>query len=116
MIGGQNPVIQRATPQWFINVDKIRESTLEALESVEFIPEIGVNRLKSFITNRAEWCISRQRAWGVPLPIIYYEGKPLYDIIEHVIQKFDEFGTDEWFNEDIENGYQKGSFQIITCR
>lgn len=104
----KTPVIQRATPQWFINVDKIRNATLEALESVEFVPEIGVNRLKAFILNRTEWCISRQRAWGVPLPIIYYEGKPLYDIIESVIQKFDEFGTDEWFNEDIEKWLPDG--------
>ncbi|WEJ94143.1 isoleucine-tRNA ligase [Yamadazyma tenuis] len=96
----KSPVIQRATPQWFISVDKIRDNTLEALSKVDFVPEIGVNRLKAFISNRTEWCISRQRAWGVPLPIVYYKGEPLYEVVDHVVEKFDEFGTDEWFGND----------------
>lgn len=100
----KTPVIQQATPQWFINVEKINKYTIEAINSVEFIPEIGINRLKAFINNRSEWCISRQRSWGVPIPIIYYKNEPIYEIIDYVILKLDEFGTDEWFKDDANNG------------
>ncbi|CCG20598.1 protein [Candida orthopsilosis Co 90-125] len=97
----QTPVIQRATPQWFVNVDKIKPFALEALGKVEFHPSSGYNRLTSFIENRDEWCISRQRSWGVPLPIVYDANthKPVMDleVINHTISKIDEFGTDEWF-------------------
>ncbi|KAI5967678.1 ISM1 [Candida margitis] len=97
----QTPVIQRATPQWFVNVDKIKPFALEALSKVEFHPTSGYNRLMSFIENRDEWCISRQRSWGVPLPIVYDADthKPVMDldVINHIINKVDEFGSDEWF-------------------
>jgi len=97
----QTPVIQRATPQWFVNVDKIKPFAREALERVNFHPASGYNRLTSFIENRDEWCISRQRSWGVPLPIVYAADthKPVLDlaVINHTITKIDEFGTDEWF-------------------
>lgn len=95
----KTPVIQQATPQWFINVEKIKPATKKALESVNFIPEIGINRLKSFIENRSEWCISRQRSWGVPIPIIYYKNQPLYEIVDHVIDTIGKLGTDIWFEE-----------------
>lgn len=100
----KTPVIQRATPQWFVNVDKIKAVAVEALENVEFIPESGKNRLPSFITNRNEWCISRQRTWGVPLPIVYHKqtGEPLDDLatVTFVVQRLQEFGTDQWFEEE----------------
>ncbi|CAK9436254.1 uncharacterized protein LODBEIA_P08120 [Lodderomyces beijingensis] len=97
----QTPVIQRATPQWFVNVEKIKPFALEALENVKFMPSGGSNRLKSFIDNRSEWCISRQRCWGVPLPVIYNRqtNEPVMDrnVLEHIVTKIEEFGTDEWF-------------------
>lgn len=98
------PVIQRATPQWFVNVEKIKPTAIEALESVEFLPENGKNRLKLFINNRNEWCISRQRTWGVPLPIIFHKesGEPIDDIevIRFTIKCMTKFGTDSWFTKE----------------
>ncbi|KAF8001740.1 hypothetical protein HF325_004241 [Metschnikowia pulcherrima] len=95
------PVIQRATPQWFVNVDRIKETALKLLENVTFVPESGRNRLSSFVQNRNEWCISRQRVWGVPLPIVYHKEthEPLEDIelVEHIVHKLGELGTDQWF-------------------
>ncbi|KAK6458929.1 isoleucine-tRNA ligase [Scheffersomyces xylosifermentans] len=100
----KTPVIQRSTPQWFVNVEKIKPTAIEALSKVIFYPESGKNRLPSFINNRNEWCISRQRTWGVPLPIIYNKetGEPIDDIavVDHVIARIDEFGTDQWFTEE----------------
>lgn len=104
----KTPVIQRATPQWFVNVEKIKPYAREALSKVNFYPESGNNRLTLFVENRNEWCISRQRVWGVPLPIVYNKetSEPILDpsIIKHIVKKLDEYGTDEWFaveNEDI---------------
>lgn len=95
------PVIQRATPQWFINVDKIKDAAVESLELVKFFPETGRNRLLLFIKNRNEWCISRQRVWGVPLPIIYDKltGEPIenLNLLKHIVNMLDQYGTDEWF-------------------
>lgn len=102
----KKPVIQRATPQWFINVEKVKEAALQSLDSVDFYPEAGKNRLLLFIKNRNEWCISRQRCWGVPLPIVYEKstGNPLFDmdIIKHIITRIDEYGTDAWFTEEVD--------------
>lgn len=100
----KTPVIQRATPQWFVNVDKIKAAAVEALDNVQFVPESGKNRLPSFVNNRNEWCISRQRTWGVPLPMVYHKrtGEPLNDLatVSYVVQKLQELGTDQWFEEE----------------
>ncbi|KAG7195869.1 isoleucine-tRNA ligase [Scheffersomyces spartinae] len=118
------PVIQRATPQWFVNVEKIKETAIEALNNVSFIPESGKNRLPSFVRNRNEWCISRQRTWGVPLPIVYSKetGEPLegLEVMDHIIKKIDEYGTDEWFVQEdnisrwLPNEYNGEDF--IKCK
>lgn len=100
----KKPVIQRATPQWFVNLDRIKPYALEAIESTLFFPESGRNRLEAFVKNRSEWCISRQRTWGVPLPFLYEKssGEPLDDIetVKFVINRLAEFGTDSWFEEE----------------
>lgn len=100
----KTPVVQRATPQWFVNVEKIKEAALSLLDNVQFVPPTGVNRLKAFIKNRAEWCISRQRSWGVPLPIVYDKktSEPVEDIevIRYTVERIADFGTDAWFTEE----------------
>ena len=100
----KTPVIQRATPQWFVNVEKIKGASTEAVDNMHFYPENGRNRLRLFVANRNEWCISRQRAWGVPLPILYRKesNEPLEDIdtIRYVVARMNEFGTDSWFAEE----------------
>ncbi|KAK6200234.1 isoleucine-tRNA ligase [Scheffersomyces amazonensis] len=103
----KTPVIQRATPQWFVNVEKIKQVAIDALEKVQFWPESGRNRLPSFIRNRNEWCISRQRSWGVPLPIVYHKDtdEPLADmeVVRYIIDRISEYGTDEWFVAEPEH-------------
>lgn len=103
----KTPVIQRATPQWFVNVAKIKDTAISALKNVSFVPESGKNRLPSFVNNRAEWCISRQRTWGVPLPIVYDKrtGEPVEElqVIEYIVNKIDELGTDAWFEEEVQS-------------
>lgn len=103
----KTPVIQRATPQWFVNVAKIKDTAISALKNVSFVPESGKNRLPSFVNNRAEWCISRQRTWGVPLPIVYDKrtGEPVEElqVIEYIVNKIDELGTDAWFEDEAQS-------------
>lgn len=102
----KTPVLQRATPQWFINVERIKEIAVSLLDSAQFFPEAGKNRLSAFLRNRTEWCISRQRQWGVPLPIVYDKEtqSPIEDseVIKHIVSKIEEFGTDEWFVEELD--------------
>lgn len=98
------PVIQRATPQWFVNVEKVKDAAEESLSKVHFVPQNGINRLSLFIRNRNEWCISRQRSWGVPLPMVYHihNNEPLEDpsVVTHIVRAMEKYGTDEWFAEE----------------
>lgn len=102
----KTPVLQRATPQWFINVERIKQVAVSLLDNAQFYPEAGKNRLSAFLKNRTEWCISRQRQWGVPLPIVYSKEtrSPVEDIetIKHIVSKIEKFGTDEWFVEELD--------------
>jgi len=99
----KQPVIVRATEQWFANVGDIRGLALESLESVKFIPEGGEERLKSFVRNRTEWCISRQRAWGVPIPALYDKesGKAILteESISHIVTVIEKRGIDAWWTD-----------------
>lgn len=102
----KKPIIIRSTPQWFIDVSKIKDITIEKLTSdVKFHPERGINRLSSFIRNRNEWCISRQRSWGVPIPVLYHKetGEAIMndDIIEHIIKVINVENINNWFENDI---------------
>lgn len=100
----RQPVILRATEQWFADVGEIRQAALQSLEAVRFIPEAGKERLRSFVKNRSEWCISRQRAWGVPLPALYDRetGEAVLneESIAHVISVIQDRGTDAWWTDD----------------
>ncbi|QDH17973.1 isoleucine--tRNA ligase [Swingsia samuiensis] len=101
------PIIFRATPQWFIGMDgatELREASLNALHDVTFVPESSRRRLTSMVEQRPDWCISRQRAWGVPIAIFVEKrtGEVLRDadVMQRVVDAFKEKGADAWYNTD----------------
>lgn len=108
----KKPVIYRATPQWFVKVDKFRDKALEAINGVKWIPASGENRIGNMVESRTDWCISRQRAWGVPIPIFYCEdcGEVICDdrTIENVARIFEEESSDAWVKYSAEELLPEG--------
>ena len=108
----KKPVIYRATPQWFVKVDKFRDKALKAIHGVKWIPASGENRIGNMVESRTDWCISRQRAWGVPIPIFYCEdcGEVICDdrTIENVARIFEEESSDAWVKYSAEELLPEG--------
>jgi isoleucyl-tRNA synthetase len=101
----KKPLIFRATEQWFASVDGFRKKALEAIDTVTWIPSAGRNRIYNMVENRSDWCISRQRSWGVPIPVFYCENNhPLMSekSIESVAKVFEKEGSDTWWDKEAD--------------
>ena len=102
----KNPIIFRSTEQWFISMEKngLREKALKAIDSVNWFPSWGRDRIYGMIENRPDWCISRQRSWGVPITVFYCKNCGNYlatkEILDHVVALVKEHGADVWFEKD----------------
>ncbi|MCZ4281739.1 isoleucine--tRNA ligase [Kiloniella laminariae] len=117
------PLIFRSTPQWFISMETndLRKKALKAIDDTRFVPEQGSNRLYKMVEGRPDWCVSRQRVWGVPLPIFMEKktGEPLRDqkVLDRIVAAFHAEGGDAWFNSAPErflgNEYKADDFEQI---
>uniref|UniRef100_A0A8D0GQK5 isoleucine--tRNA ligase n=1 Tax=Sphenodon punctatus TaxID=8508 RepID=A0A8D0GQK5_SPHPU len=102
----KKPVIIRASKQWFVNTENIKAAAQEALKKVKFIPASAANRMLEMLDRRTYWCISRQRCWGVPIPVFYHKatGESLINsqTIENIIKIVEQHGSDAWWNLPID--------------
>ncbi|MDO8954321.1 MAG: isoleucine--tRNA ligase [Gammaproteobacteria bacterium] len=117
----KSPLIYRATPQWFVSMENLRSQALAAIKTVEWKPEAGENRITSMVEDRPDWCISRQRTWGVPLALfIHKESNALHpntcELLEVVAKKVEAGGVEAWFESKIEDYLGAEAANYSMCR
>ena len=111
----KGPIIFRATPQWFCSVDSFKDEACAACDDVRWVPGWGIDRMKSMVRERTDWCISRQRKWGLPIPVVYCKdcGKPIVtdETIAAISALFEKEGSNAWFSKTAEEILPEG----FTC-